>query len=332
MEGKQKGPTIAETTRTRIVAVADGASDEQRKRVLELVEQAKKGEKGTIIWVLSPVECALLFLHHNGHNRDWKPETCIEFARRMQKDDWQFNNATLGFYPDGQLGDGQHRLSAAALAGYKLETGIIFGMTRASIVTVDDGKSRHGDDHAKLNGIADASIKGRMVSGRANYLVRSGDKSAKLRSAGDVCGEIQTHDGVLSKAQMIGHSSLQHVADPVLKAVAASTLAYIFLQAGWPESVIASRMAALQAGISHDSEKAPDFVAADIIKSSRGKPALHLNVTKELGIAVGALVAIEKGVKAMHAKTLRDAVRKSVPDPSYPGHDEGGAEFKEAAE
>jgi hypothetical protein len=71
---------------------------------------------------------AQLFINHNGHNRDWSPLWSQELARRMTEGLWRPNNASVGFYVDGILADGQNRSAAGALAGFTLITPIVFGV------------------------------------------------------------------------------------------------------------------------------------------------------------------------------------------------------------
>jgi hypothetical protein len=318
-----KPPTPAEQARAEVNVVAEGATTEEKRQCTELVERAKAGKFDAGIVSLTPAICAILFLRHNPHNRDWRVDGakgCREYARRMLGGQWRKNNATIGFYIDGQIEDGQHRLSGAAIAGHTLETAVVFGIERDAIVTVDDLAARHGSDHAKLNGIADASAKQAIVRMVAAYLIKTGNKEAALRSESEVHDAIRANNDALNSAIDIGNGSLKNIVDPVLKAAPAQALSYLMLQVGWPEQRIREKLALFQTGVSMDGEKTPYFVAPEVIKAARSRMqrADRLSTVKELGIAVFAMVSAERGVRALQPSAMRGAVKKTLPDPKYP--------------
>jgi hypothetical protein len=332
MEDTTTKKTLAETTRTEIAAVAARATPEHKQHVEDLLNMAKT--KTSTITHLPPEECAIIFLHHNGHNRDWHPETCHEYARRMREREWRFNNQGFGFYVDGLLEDGQHRLSGAAIAGYTIEIQITFGITRDAIVTVDDGKPRYASDHAKLNGIVDAANKRRIVKMLASYMIKMGEKSAALKSEAAATEAIMSNNAILDLAIDIGTNSAKRIVDPVLKPISAFAAAYLMLKFDWPEQRIREKLALFQTGYSMDGEKTPYFVAGELIKNDRVKKAQkdRLNTLKEVGAAIFALVEAEKGVKALSQSAVRNAVKKMLPDPTYPGSGEDEPVFRAAAE
>ena len=61
-------------------------------------------------------------------------------------------------------------------------------------------------------------------------------------------------------------------------------------------------------------------MAAEVIKAARKKAEAkeRLSTVKELGVAVYAMVAAERGIKALGAGALRSAVKKDLPNPAYP--------------
>jgi hypothetical protein len=92
------------------------------------------------------------------------------------------------------------------------------------------------------------------------------------------------------------------------------------LTSSWPVQRIREKLALFQSGHSTEGEKTPYFVAGDVIKTSRKKSdnRERLTTVKELGVAVYAMVAAERGVKALGASTLRGAIKKELPNPAYP--------------
>jgi hypothetical protein len=263
----------------------------------------------------------LLFIAHNGHNRDWTAETAKEYARRMTAGLWKRNNATVGFYTDGNLEDGAHRLSAAALAGYTLTITVVFGIERDAISTVDNGKARHGSDHAKLSGIENAIAKQRIIRGAATYYVKLGDKSAALKSESEVHAAIMANDERLEEAILIAEQAKVGIADPVLRPKEAGTLVYLMLSNGWSAGHIRERLAEFQAGVSKAGEKTPLFVTAVMVKDARAKQTIkdRLNSQKEVAASIYAMVQEETGTKAITGPgQIRNAIKRQWPNPAYP--------------
>lgn len=320
---KKAAPSVADEVRAKIIAAAEKATAEEKAQVADIVAQAKKGKFATAVYLIRPAVAAILFLEHNPHNRDWRadgPRSCLEYARRMETGQWRRNNATIGFYVDGQLEDGQHRLSGAAVGGYTMEVAVIFGIERDAIVTVDDGLNRHAADAAKLDGIENAKAKQTIVKLHAAYLAKAGDKSAALRSEAETAASIKANNELLDEAIEIGNGSLKNVVDPVLKAASAQTLAYLMLRGAWPAQRVREKLALFQTGVSSDGEKTPYFVAAEVIKGARKKSEARdrLSTIKELGVTMHVMIAAEKNIKAIGAGSLKAAVKKEVPSPVYP--------------
>lgn len=314
---------IADKMRADIMAVALKASDDDRAQVDDLIAEATQGEFTSKVVVITPPMAALLFLHHNDHNRDWRPEgakSTTEYARRMSNGQWRKNNASVGFYVDGKIEDGQHRLAAAAIALYTLQTVVSFGITRDAITTVDDGLARHGSDHAKLFGTKEAKAKQKIIDLAASYWTKAGKKDAKIKSAKEQAEAITVNDETLIEAMELGKASLANIVDPVLKEIHAQTLAYLMLQGHWPAQRIREKMALFQTGVDNSGEDTPYFRAGKLIKKSREKRDNRdkLSNVKELGIAIYAMAAAEKGIKAIGDSTLKGAVKKELPSPLYP--------------
>lgn len=316
--------TTAELTREKIAAVAAKATDGEKKQVDDILARALKG-KGTDVYMITPAMAAILFLNHNAHNRDWRVEgqkSCLEYARRMTSGQWKWNNASIGFYTDAQLEDGQHRLSGAAVSGHTLETAVVFGVDRDAKVTVDDGAARHASDAVKLDGIANARAKQILVKFAAGYNTKVGQVGAALMSESDIADAIKAKSFMLDEALAIGEASVQNIRQPVLKATQAAELAYLMLSAdpAWSEQRVREALALFQTGQSTEGEKTPFFIAADVIVTARGKRQQRdrLSPMKEIGVAVAAMIASECGIRAVSATALRAAVKGTLPSPAYP--------------
>ncbi len=313
--------TLSEQLRERIVAVSNRASEADRRSLASLIAEAKKGEFSVAIHAITPQMAALIFLHHNPHNRDWSPIWSEELARRQTGGQWRKNNATLGFYSDGVLADGQNRCASAALSSYTLTLGIVFGLDRDAITTIDNSRQRHASDAAKLAGIKDSKRKEALVRTVASYIARAGDKTSKLRSEFEIAQAIEADNVLLEDAIEIGVTSHENVVTPQLKDAQAQSVAYLMLKGGWPVQRIREKLALFQSGVSKDGENAPFFVAGEVLAKAREGKAKRdkLSSIKELGVVMYAMVQTEKGVNAVQKQKFKDAVKKDLPSPIYPG-------------
>jgi hypothetical protein len=317
-----------ETFNQKLKTIADAATASDIALVKEVQELAKAGERMTRLFSLTPAACALLFLDKNRHNRDLSIDTAQEYARRMTEGFWKPNNASIGFYVDGEISDGQHRLAGAALAGYALENYVIvFGMAREAIDTVDSPKMRDGASHAKLDGIQEAPAKQSVLKAFAAYMVRAGQNAFALRSASEIKTAIEQNDRLLEASLRMGSESVKNRINPVFRPPQAANVAYLMLKNGWPEQRIREKLALFQSGETQDGENSPFFVAGNLIEASRKARERKNRLTgvKELGVAIYAMVQTEIGCKATKASTIKAEVGKTLPNPAYPAPDEQGA-------
>jgi hypothetical protein len=313
--------SAADLLRAKITEIAAGAGEVDRNAVSKLVKRAENSGYSAEISTLTPGMCALLFLFHNSHNRPWSAGWSEELARRMKAGAWKQNSMSAGFYKDGLLEDGQHRLAAAAISGTTWTIVVVFGVEQGSVDTIDGGRRRSGADHALLDGIADPSKKQAIVKTAANYFVRSGNNAAALRSEAEVKTAIEANDALLVQAIEIGAQSRERVGSPQLKESTASAIAYIMMKSGWPMQSIREKLAYMQQSSgSTVSDNDPFFVTGQMLIASRAKTARgeKLTTNKEIGYVLFTFIETERGVKALQKKRIVDAVKKSLPDPRYP--------------
>jgi hypothetical protein len=310
--------------RTKIAAVAATISAEEQAIFEEILAKARAGGSQSETREIPKTVCAKFFLEHNPFNRDWQVERSEELLRRLETGLWQFNNASIGFYLDGGVGDGQHRLAAAALYSHPFLFNIVYGMARAAVSTVDDGWQRHGSDAAKLDGVENAKRKEQIIKSADSYMKKAGcSNGTSIRSISELKNEIKKRDSLLNIAIEAGTEVRNGIAGGgALKETPTQTISYLLLLGGWPLGRVTDRLRMLVQGISVDGqgENSPLFVASDLITKSHTATDKRNKLTgaKELGMAIGALVEAEKGTKAMLPKSLREMVKKGLPAPTYP--------------
>lgn len=314
--------SAADLLRARITEIAASASETDRNAVTKLVKRAENAEYSSDVITLTAGMCALLFLFHNSHNRPWSASWSEELARRMKAGNWKKNSMSAGFYKDGLLEDGQHRLAAAAISGTAWIVVLVFGVEQGSVDTIDGGRRRSGADHALLDGIADPTKKQAIIKAAASYFVRSGNAEAALKSEAEVKNAIEFNDGLLVQAIEIGVQSRERIPDPQLKESTASAIAYIMMKSEWPIQIIREKLAYFQqCGGSQLGENDPFFVTVKLLEDGRRRAAKgeKLTTNKEMAYVLLAFIEAAKGTKAVQKKRFVDAVKKSLPDPRYPG-------------
>jgi phenylpyruvate tautomerase PptA (4-oxalocrotonate tautomerase family) len=309
--------------RAKIAEVAASATAADRETVAAILADAAAGHYGfgSKLYDITPGVGALLFMEHNPHNRDWDPSWSLELARRQRMHFWRKNNEVPGFYRDGKLADGQHRLAASALSGVTWTTVIVFGMDRNSITTVDAGRRRDAASALKMDGVRETKLKQTVVKNAASYLVKLGEENAALRSELEIASAIQSNNGVLEIAISIAESSEQNLVNPVLKTSIAATVGYLGLTHGWPEQRVREKLALFQTGQSSAGEQEPFFLAGQIIEKARAKSNAQdkLSTIKEVGLVVHALRLTTQGVRATTKAKMMSAIKTELPKIDYPG-------------
>lgn len=99
-------------------------------------------------------ELAQIILAKNHENRRLKASVVKKYAYALQQGQWHFNGETIKIDIDGNLNDGQHRLQAVIETGIPLRTLIVFGLSRQSRYTVDQGAARSVGDVLAMSGVA----------------------------------------------------------------------------------------------------------------------------------------------------------------------------------
>lgn len=88
-------------------------------------------------------------------NRLLRPKRVREYASLMTRDLWELNGESIKFNSQGQLIDGQHRLSASVASGKTFQSLVVRGIdTDAALATIDNGAPRSDADYLGFNGIS----------------------------------------------------------------------------------------------------------------------------------------------------------------------------------
>lgn len=317
---KAKAKQVRDQLIEKIAAISNTVTPEEREIVDKIITRAKVGKRDAMTAKLSPAMSALIFRKANDWNRVWSAPKVLEYARRIHDKAWQWNGQGVSFYNTGNLGDGQHRLCAAALEGFTWETVIVFGVDPEAVSTIDDGSARQASDHAHMHGVEDAGRKQTIIRSASAYFAKVKPdpiKFVSVKSAAELAVAIKDHDPLLSKAIELGEASRVGRAGACLKPNEAARAAFVMLYGGWPPEKVTHDLASIQSGVANETEGGADsplYVARKIIDmQSKGDT---VQAVKQIGWIVNAAIKFEAGDVAS-AKIIKNEVEKGLPNPKF---------------
>lgn len=101
-------------------------------------------------------DLAKQFLEHNSHNRPLRMRDVKKYAQDMQEGRWVPCLSSIGFFADGTLANGQHRLMAVIESGTVQQFNVEFGHDKENAQYIDAGRTRTFIDRVTL-GDSDAN-------------------------------------------------------------------------------------------------------------------------------------------------------------------------------
>jgi len=139
-------------------------ADSQPKPIANPVEIYKNGEWKIVDksdydfpfpfkLTLTPTWCLSVLENRNPLNRRIQDTRVEKYARSILNKEWETINNGFGFYEDGTLADGQHRLWAIVESAQPVDAIVVFGMKKSAMTAIDEGKSRTNVDVGRLMGL-----------------------------------------------------------------------------------------------------------------------------------------------------------------------------------
>jgi hypothetical protein len=124
---------------------------------------------GTVAWLVDRIErsksgvfaekvnvspgLAAEILRHNPDNRYLRPMKVDHFVADMAGGRWVENGEPIIISSDGLLNDGQHRMQAVIEANRSIPFLVVFGVSRESRITVDQGTARGAADYLSMDNV-----------------------------------------------------------------------------------------------------------------------------------------------------------------------------------
>ena len=118
---------------------------------LERSRYFHRGEMETETVAITPA-LAEIMLRRNGDNRPLRASYVKQLAEIMRDGRWHLTSQGISFTRDGNLNDGQHRLSAIVASGKTIECRVTFGEDRQTFQVLDAGRGRSGGDVLHIAG------------------------------------------------------------------------------------------------------------------------------------------------------------------------------------
>ena len=95
---------------------------------------------------------ARTWLKKNTLNRNLRDDTVAKYARDMKDGNWETTHQGIGFYEDGTLADGQHRLHAVVRADVPVKFVVTHGIPRHAGQVIDQNAPRLTHDAIRIGG------------------------------------------------------------------------------------------------------------------------------------------------------------------------------------
>ena len=104
--------------------------------------------------LITPEIATTILEHYNDNNRKIRLATVRKYLSDMKNGCWFENGQSqwIGFYEDGKLADGQHRLMAIKDAGISMFFNVEFGISKAAAFAIDNHAPRRMEDQIKIEG------------------------------------------------------------------------------------------------------------------------------------------------------------------------------------
>lgn len=163
-------------------------------------------------------ELATELLRNNPDNRFIRDAKMAQIADDIRHGRWIFNGEPILISKEGLLNDGQHRCSAVVETNTPIDTMIIFGLERASRITVDQGAAKSSADYLSMEDVPNATV----VSSVGRLLLayeRSGGKNfagSSYISAGEIVSRFRDDPYVARSATFAAsmHTYAKKLAPP----------------------------------------------------------------------------------------------------------------------
>jgi hypothetical protein len=120
-------------------------------------ERVERGKREIFVEIVTITpEIAKRLLEQNECNRPVSESLVAQITKDISCGYWVLNGETIIVSAEGFLNDGQHRLLAVVRADAPIQTAMMFGVSRGSRTTVDQGRSRSTANFMSMTNVPNA--------------------------------------------------------------------------------------------------------------------------------------------------------------------------------
>lgn len=123
---------------------------------LESMIRQSRNQVHTAHAKLTP-ELAANLISRNDDNRVLKSYRISTYAADMLAGRWEFNGEPIIVSSEGTMNDGQHRCHAVIESGITIDAVFVFGVTRESRLTTDQGSQKTVGDYLAMEGVKNSN-------------------------------------------------------------------------------------------------------------------------------------------------------------------------------
>jgi hypothetical protein len=113
---------------------------------------------------ITPSMAHRILEHCNANNRPISEARVMRITQQIKNNQWIINTNTIGFNVNGNLCDGQKRLTAILRANKAITTLVTFNLPVDSFKTVDTNQARNASDLAAMAGLSDYAHVGTAIN------------------------------------------------------------------------------------------------------------------------------------------------------------------------
>lgn len=169
----------------------------------KMFEEAMQHSKYMTIW-MTP-ELAAGYLERNLGNRPISEQFVKSYASEITNGRWQYNGEAVIVSREGELLDGQHRLTAIVRSGIAVPVLVVRGIDRATFATLDSGRKRDFAGHLAMHGERNSSTLGAAVN---FFMMLESDytpshSSRSFKTIADMAAVLEKHPGLRDSVSFV---------------------------------------------------------------------------------------------------------------------------------
>lgn len=123
---------------------------------LDAMINQSRNQVHTVHAKLTP-DLAEALIARNDDNRGLKSYAVTRYAADMLDGRWEFNGEPIIVSNEGTMNDGQHRCHAVIESGVTIDAVFVFGVSRESRLTTDQGSQKTAGDYLAMEGIKNSN-------------------------------------------------------------------------------------------------------------------------------------------------------------------------------